>query len=69
MPKNISDKMKSEEKQLKTYNEVAADHAKRKQEIKDQFTSYIKRFRELKADQERIKEEREARRREALGLD
>ena len=69
VPKNISDKMKSEEKQLRTYNEVAADHAKRKQKIKDQFSSYIKRFRELKAEQERIKEEREARRKEALGLD
>ena len=28
VPKNISDKMKSEEKQLNTYNEVAAEHAK-----------------------------------------
>ena len=68
VPKNISDKMKSEEKQLRTYNEVAADHAKRKQEINVQFEAYIKRFRELKANQKRIKDEREARRKEAMGL-
>ena len=69
VPKNILDKMKSEERQLKTHREVAAGHEKRKQEISDQFASYIKRFRELKADRQRVKDEREARRREALGLE
>lgn len=69
VPKNTLDKMKSEEKQLKTYQEVAAGHEKRKQEISEQFGAYIKRFRELKANQKRIKDEREARRREALGLE
>ena len=68
VPKNIIDKMKGEEKQLKTYQEVAASHEKRKQEINVQFKSYIERFRELKANQKRIKEEREARRKEAMGL-
>jgi len=56
VPKNILDKMKSEEKQLKTYQKVAASHGKRKQEINVQFKSYIERFRELKANQKRIKE-------------
>ena len=69
VPKNISKKMNREEKQLRTYQELAASHEKRKQEIKEQFGDYINRFRELKADQQRIKEEREARRREALGLE
>ena len=68
VPKNISDKMHSEEKQLKTHLEVAAEHEKRKQEINEQFGGYIKRFRELKANQQRVKDEREARRKEALGL-
>jgi len=68
VPKNMLDKMENEEKQLKTYQEVAAGHEKRKQEIKEQFGVYIKRFRELKANQKRIKDEREARRKEALGL-
>ena len=68
VPKNTLDKMKSEEKQLKTYQEVAASHEKRKQEITEQFAAYIKRFRELKAHQKRIRDEREARRKEALGL-
>ena len=69
VPQNILDKVKSEEKQLKTHQEVAAGHQKRKQEITDQFDAYIERFRELKAEQQRVREEREARRREALGLD
>ncbi len=68
VPQNILDKMRREEKQLKTHEKVAAGHQKRKQEINDQFGAYIKRFRELKANQKRIKEEREARRKEALGL-
>jgi len=68
VPKNISDKMKREEKQLETYKEVAEGHQLRKKQITEQFEAYIKRFRELKADSQRIKDEREARRREALGL-
>lgn len=68
VPKNISDKMRREEKQLKTHEKIASDHQQRKQEISKQFNAYIKRFRELKAEQKRIKEEREARRKEVLGL-
>ena len=68
VPQNILDKMRREEKQLKTHEKVATVHQKRKQEINDQFNAYIKRFRELKANQKRIKEEREARRKEAMGL-
>lgn len=68
VPQNILDKMQSEEKQLRTHLEVAAGHEKRKQEINDQFGGYINRFRELKANQQRIKDEREARRKEAAGL-
>ncbi len=69
VPKNILDKMQGEEKQLKIHQEVAAGHQKRKQEITEQFEAYIKRFRELKAEQQIVREKREARRREALGLD
>lgn len=68
VPKNILDKMQREKKQVKTYQEIATSHQKRKQEINEQFESYIKRFRELKANQKRVRDEREARRREALGL-
>jgi len=69
VPQNILDKMQSEERQLATHQKVAAAHQKRKQEINNQFDSYVKRFRELKAERQRVIEEREARRREALGLD
>jgi len=69
VPQNILDKMHREEKQLHTYQEVAAGHQKRKQAINEQFDAYIKRFRELKANQQRTKDEREARRREAMGLE
>lgn len=68
VPQNISDKMKAEEKQLATHHKVAASHQQRKEEINKQFDAYIARFRELKAEQQRVKDEREARRREALGL-
>lgn len=68
VPKNLLDKMENESKQLKTYQKLAIGHETRKQEITEQFGAYIKRFRELKANQNRIKEKREARRREALGL-
>ena len=66
VPKNITDKMQSEEKQLKTYQDLVAGHEKKKLVINEQFEGYIKRFRELKIDQQRVKDEREARRREAL---
>lgn len=68
VPQNITDKLESEERQLHTYREVAASHQKRKQEINEQFNGYIARFRELKAEQLRVKEAREARRKEAMGL-
>jgi len=62
VPKNIISKMKREERQLKTYQDLVASHEKRKQGINEQFGDYIKRFRELKIEQQRIKDEREARR-------
>lgn len=69
VPKNISDKMEREEKQLATQQKIAQGHQEKKQKITRQFDGYIKRFRELKAEQKRIKEEREARRRKELGLE
>ena len=66
VPKNITDKMQSEEKQLKTYQDLVAGHEKKKLVINEQFEGYIKRFRELKIDQQRVKDEREALRREAM---
>ena len=68
VPENITAKLDGEAKQLKIYEELAASHLKRKQDITEQFETYIKRFRELKDRKKRIKDEREARRREALGL-
>lgn len=69
VPQNISDKMEREQKQLETYKKVAAGHMENRDKINQQFDAYLKRFRELKADQQRIKQEREARRRKELGLD
>ena len=66
VPENITSKMKREEKQVKTYQDLVAGHKKKKLAINEQFEGYIKRFRELKIDQQRVKDEREARRREAL---
>ncbi|MDH5387303.1 MAG: DUF4124 domain-containing protein [Gammaproteobacteria bacterium] len=68
VPKDISDKAKRQENQLRTYEDLAASHEKRKQEITEQFAGYVKRFRELKAEQQRVKDKREERRQEALGL-
>lgn len=66
VPKNITDKMQREKKQLKIYQDLVTSHEKKKLTINEQFGAYIKRFRELKIDQQRIKDEREARRRDAL---
>jgi hypothetical protein len=60
VPKNISDKITKDKKQLATYKKAAKGHQERKQKIMVQFESYIKRFRELKEDGKRIKEERKA---------
>ena len=69
VPKNISDKMVREEKQLATQRKIARGHLDREQKINTQFDGYIERFRELKANQKRIRDEREARRRRELGLE
>lgn len=69
VPKNISDKMVREEKQLATQRKIARGHLEREQKINTQFDGYIERFRELKANQRRIRDEREARRRSELGLE
>ena len=69
VPKNISDKMVREEKQLATQRKIARGHLEREQKINTQFDGYIERFRELKANQRRVRDEREARRRSELGLD
>jgi hypothetical protein len=62
VPKNVSDKITKEKNQLATYEKVAEGHRERKKKIMEQFDGYIKRFRELKAESNRIKEERKARR-------
>jgi hypothetical protein len=69
VPKNISDKVVREEKQLAIQQKIAQGHKERQQQIITQFDGYIDRFRELKAEQKRVKEEREARRRKELGLE
>lgn len=69
LPKNISDKMEREEKQLITHRKIAQGHQDRQQKITEQFDEYIKRFRVLKAEKKRIKDEREARRKKELGLE
>lgn len=69
VPKNISDKMLREERQLATQKEIAQGHLDRQQKITVQFDEYISRFRELKEQKQRIRDEREARRRKELGLE
>jgi len=69
VPKNISDKMHREEKQLVTHRKIAQGHLDRQKKINTQFDGYLERFRELKAEKQRRKDEREARRRKDLGLD
>ena len=66
VPENIISQMKREEKQVKTYQDLVTSHETKKQGIKEQFDAYIKRFRELKIEQKRVREERDVRRREAL---
>lgn len=68
VPQNISEKVNSERRQLQTYRKAAAGHHKRKEQINQQFEDYIARFRELKEQQQKIKDARDARRREAMGL-
>lgn len=68
VPKNISDKMLREERQLASQKEIAQGHLDRQQKITEQFDGYISRFRELKAEQQRRKDAREARRKKELGL-
>lgn len=69
VPKNILDKMMSEKNQLLTYEKVAASHQEKKDKISHQFDEYLTRFRALKAERKKLKEEREAQRRIELGLD
>lgn len=69
IPQNISDKMEREEKQLATHKEIAQGHLDRQQKITVQFGEYLTRFRELKAEKQRVKAEREARRKKELGLE
>lgn len=69
VPENISDKLDREKRQLVTHKTIALGHQEKQQKITEQFGEYISRFRELKEDQKRIKDEREARRRKELGLE
>lgn len=59
VPPNILEKIEKEESQLATYKEVAAGHREKQANIKEQFDEYIKRFRELKAEGEKVKADRQ----------
>ena len=66
MPDTLYQKIEREKKSLEIHQRVANGHMKKRVEVAEQFEGYIKRFRELKAEQQRKREELEAKRREAL---
>jgi len=66
VPDTLYAKIEREKKSLEIHQRVADGHIKKRAEVIAQFDDYIKRFRELKAEQQRIREQREARRREAI---
>ena len=66
VPDTLYQKIEREKKSLEIHQRVANGHMKKRVEVAEQFEGYIKRFRELKAEQQRKREELEAKRREAL---
>lgn len=63
VPQDLYTKMEREQKSLQTHERVARGHKEKRAKISVQFDDYILRFRELKADQQRKRDELEARRR------
>ncbi len=66
VPQTLFTKIEREKKSLEIHQRVAEGHMKKRVEVAEQFDAYIKRFRELKVEQQRLREEMEAKRREAL---
>lgn len=64
VPDTLLEKIEREKTQLATQDEVMASHVEKRQAVSDQFNGYIERFRELKAEQQKKREELEAKRRE-----
>ncbi len=63
VPQDLYTKMEREQKSLETHERVARGHKEKRAKISAQFDGYIDRFRELKAEQQRRRDELEARRR------
>lgn len=66
VPDTLYAKIEREKKSLEIHQRVAEGHLKKRAEVIEQFDDYIRRFRELKAEQQRLREEMKAKRREAI---
>jgi hypothetical protein len=59
IPDTLYDKIEREQRQLATQEDVKRSQLEQRQAIADQFNGYIERFRELKAEQQKRREELE----------
>ena len=60
VPDTLLEKIEREKSQLATQAEVMASHIEKRKGVAEQFNGYIARFRELKAEQQKKREELEA---------
>ena len=65
VPADLYAKMEREKKSLATHEKVMAGHTQKRAQVSETFDGYIERFRELKAEQKRKRDELDRKRREA----
>ena len=68
VPETLFTKIEREKRSLEIHKKVGNGHIEKRAQISKQFDAYIARFRELKAVQQRKRDELEAKRREALNM-
>ncbi|MGB5398137.1 MAG: DUF4124 domain-containing protein [Gammaproteobacteria bacterium] len=66
VPETLYQKVDGERRQLETQREVRRTHEDKRKAVNTQFSDYILRFRELKAEQKRLRDQIEARNRPAV---
>lgn len=57
IPETLNDKIRRERRQLETQQEVMQSQLEKRQAVSVQFNGYIERFRELKAEQQKMRDE------------
>lgn len=57
IPKTLEDKINREQRQLETQQEVLQSQLEQRKSVSVQFNGYIERFRELKAEQDKLRDE------------